>query len=90
MTDKTYRIKPLVWKADCAIEEGGSVYAHGALGCSVVVTLENNIFDWSVLWDDAEGSESVDGTSETLDAAKLAAEAAYRALLIEALEEVVS
>jgi hypothetical protein len=81
MTD-TYRIKPLVWQAgrDSAINYGFAVAGH-----MKVLAFRDGY--WRVSARDIE-TLATGQAEKSVDAAKLAAEAAYRDLLMGALEKV--
>ena len=96
MSDATkYTIKPLVWR-------GRSNYAFAVVGKSVVRDNRDNKGVMKLVVDNARLSETRkwdwfiiagpamfrQGQSKSKDAAKLAAESAYRKLIAEHLEEV--
>ena len=73
----TYRIKPLAWENNTA----------SFLGLSVHVVGKDGLWRWEIVNDDSWASHAK-GYESTLDAAKSAAESAYRALVAEHLEVV--
>lgn len=93
MTD-TYRIKPLVWKVYPATKTTPEF--HGA-GVAMTVGVQSCDHRGKFFWfvgndpdyrDEFPSPVCEHGEADTLEAAKLAAEAAYRDLLLAALEPV--
>jgi len=82
-TDKTYRIKPLVWE-----QHGDSVFScpDDDFVYVEIFPMDGGIH-WN-MWLNSRMWQSNEEAFASIDAAKLAAESAYRALLMEALEEV--
>ncbi len=84
-TTPTYRIKPLVWMhTKIGRNERASAACSGTI--ATVDHERGKGYVWFMQLED--GGWASDGCEPTLDAAKSAAESAYRALVAEHLEEV--
>lgn len=90
MSDKTYKIKPLMWERD-ADENAYVAWAPFDISLHVYLNDKDDRKDWEwhLVWNDRERSDTVTvmGEEDTIDDARLAAQSAYRRLIEQALEE---